>query len=108
MTTDSWMDPPKVPATRPCPTCGGTKQVEHPKFFPAWALVEKALRPAMESAQAMIGALATDVVKPFDWEAEAHKRLEEDYPPLPCPQCKATGEIRMEQPGDVVTTRKLR
>ena len=99
MTDDtSWMDPPQVPATRPCPRCDGTQQVPHPKFPEAMRLVDTTLRPAMESVVAVAKSLATGPLnkKDLDWEAKARMSLEKAYPPSPCPTCHGAGTIPME------------
>lgn len=94
-----WMEPPNVPATRPCPACDGTKQVDHPKLKAAKELVEKTLEPIREQLQ----NLQTITHDPghYDQLVEtARAELVKSYPPMPCITCKGAGVIRMEQPGD--------
>lgn len=94
----SWMDPPTVPKDRPCPRCDGRKEIDHPKYLDALALVEKTLAPVAEQLKGL--QFTGEAPHYTQIQETAREELLKTYPPGACPQCRGAGTVRMEQPGD--------
>ncbi len=85
-----WMEPPRIPATRPCPQSDGLGVRANPERVKAARLLREILAPIKENLEA----------HGLDFEKHIDKELSHRFLPLPCRYCKAKGQIPMEQPGD--------
>ncbi len=81
----SWMDPPTVPETRPCPRCDGTRRVAH----------KQRLR-LLNAVDALLELLPHTPVENRHHQARLTSTIMKNYPDQPCDLCHATGVIPME------------